>query len=273
MARATGRARAPGRLLGSLLIVLAGCASQPPPLPAALPSALPGAWLDPLRACGCSGPFRSHLRLQVTAPGHATTTIDGSLRAILPDTLWLTAGIGSFKPLFALLASADSAELLVHPQARYWITPRSAADWDSMSPATWARALHWALCPADLLRQFVPDGPGTMDADLWTLEGTVPRDSLRLRIRIDPQTSSVREIRISRSGVERCLARLASMTRVGTTWIPTVLDLRLPRDGFRLQAELLAIKPTARSALALPAFPRPPGWAQVREGEIVPGAP
>ena len=260
----------PWILLSALLVFSAGCATHPPPLPAALPSALPEAWLEPMRQSPCPGPMRANLRMEVRAPGQHSTTIEGSLRAILPDTLWLTAQYGPFRPLFALLATADSAEFLIHREARYWILPRTAVGWDSMTPPAWARALDWGLCPSDLLRRFVPDGPGTMQGNLWEVRGTIPGDSLRLQIRIAPGSASVREIRFLRGGVERLVARMEGETRIGNAWVPAVLDLRLPETDFSLRVEILAVRLLAREQGSVSPFLRPRGWRRVEGGGIVP---
>jgi hypothetical protein len=257
-------------------LVLSGCATHPPPLPAALPAQLPGAWLGPLASAPGPGPFRSELRIRISTRNRPQATLNGTLRAILPDTLEIGAQFGPFKPIFALHADADSCELLLHGEARYWIVAREHPDWELMTPAAWAQALEWALCPADLLRRLEPDGPGRMGEDgLWEISGPVRGTPFRVEARVDPRRRSVRGLRVSQSGVLRLEARLGAERRVGEAWIPTELTLRSPKENLVLETELLGPKGSPRSGLRIGPVVRPTGWQAVEGAAIlpVPGTP
>jgi hypothetical protein len=214
----------------------------------------------------CPAAFSASIRIRIEPKDGPGATIDGTLRAILPDTLALTARLGVFRPAFALRADADSAELLLHDERRYWVTARRDEDWETFNPSAWARALAWALCPADLLDRL--DGIEPLGGD----------DRVR-RVRGHFRGSPY----VAELGVERRPPRLASLRilagetvvlellqrdfrHMGDAWVPGLVEMRMPRQGLSARVEIIGgstgrpDRPPAVERL------RPPGWEPAGPG-------
>lgn len=263
------------RLVFGLCLVLgllAGCATRPPALPAVVPSELPGAWLEPLSKLPCPDPFRARLRIRIEAEGAPGFTADGSLVADAPRSLRLQARIGAFRPLFALIARADSCELLLHDESRYWVVPASPADWDRMDPAAWTQALYWALCPAGLYSELETDGPGKVSRTGWELEGRLRGTPHRFRLRLDPDRSALKELRIlGPAGEERLTAILGRPQKLKDAWLPRTLDLSFPSGGLRLKVEVNGLRVVSQEEAGQGDLIYPAGWEEIGPEGLQPG--
>jgi hypothetical protein len=266
------RAPAPLLRLGALsAIALWGCAPRPPALPGVRPADLPEAWLSELGAAPCPGGLEARLRMRVEVPGEPGVRIDGTLKARLPDSLRVTAKLGVFRPLFVLHARADSCGLLFHEEKAYWVTSRDEPDWRRMNPSAWARALGWALCPQSLARGLETDDPGRMEGRDWVVEGTMPGESGRMRMRVDPESRSVVGVELLDPELV-ARAELRGHRFLGEHWIATRVDLEVPRaEGrLRLQVELQGPGELGPGAVGDIPMLRPPGWAHVDPGGPAP---
>ncbi len=251
------------RTLALLLLGLSGCARLPAPLPSATPEQLPDAWLAPLRERPCPETLKANLRCRVVGKDASPVTVDGTLLLLGPDTLQVNGSYGPFRPLFALAADRDSAELLVHEQRRFWTVPRSSIDWALFNPAALARALAWSICPADLLARFQPRDKGRMEQGLWRVSGRATDLPYEVRLGINPEHAMLEEIRFLDGDEEILGARLLDPTRAGTHWMPSRVELRTGRDGPALQIEILRPRSADRGRDHLSARIRPPGWIAV----------
>jgi hypothetical protein len=242
-----------------------GCAHRPPPLPGVTPGELPGAWLDELAAAPCIPGLQARLKMRVDAEGEPAVRVDGTLAAVLPDTLKVTARLGAFRPLFVLHARADSAGLLFHEERAYWISSRGNIDWDRMNPSAWARALQWSLCPQALARELVATGPGRMEDRIWQVEGTIPGHDGTVRLHVDPRSRAVVGIDLLEDKDLVARARLRNYRYLGEFWIPTLVDLEVPQPQGRLELRVEILAPGLRDGRDFGEVPmlRPPGWTQV----------
>lgn len=258
--------------LGVAAVLLAGCATSPPPLPQAAPGELPQAWLKPLAAEPCPGPLKTRVHLRIETPDQPGVNLDGTLKMRPPSSLRLSGRIGVFRPIFDLLANRDSCELLVHEPRRFWITPRGAPEWRSMNPSAWVEVLGWALCPGSLVRRLLPDGPGRVEDRIWRVAGAISETPYRVELRIDPRSRSVTEIRIAGGNGEAVLARLGGYRWFRGAWMPRVLDLFAPGDGgtLHLRADLVGLQAVDPAEVGEPSLVRPPGWAPAGEREPIP---
>jgi len=203
--------------------------------------------------------------MRVDAEGEPAVRVDGTLAALLPDTLKVTARLGAFRPLFVLHARADSAGLLFHEDRAYWISARERIDWDRMNPSAWARALQWSLCPHALARDLSPAGPGRMEGRIWEVEGTVPAHHGTVRLHVDPRSRAIVGIDLLEEDLV-ARARLRNYRFLGEFWIPTLIDLEVPQPDGRLELRVELHAPELRRKDDVVEVPmlRPAGWVQVR---------
>jgi hypothetical protein len=249
-----------------MLFLAPSCALVPhgSPGPAVLPPA--GPWIRSLGEHPCAGPFRGHLRLRIQAAQGRPLGLDGALSAAPPETLRLSARVGPFRPVLALLAGADSCELLLHDQAAYWITPRGRPDWERMDPSAWATALGWALAPSRLLAAFRPETELAFSAGLAWCEGTLAGtgqeggEPLHLRAGLEPGTGRLKEFRVRAAGADLVVGTLDRYRKVAGGEVPTSLQVDMPGLKWGLHAELRDMVALRDRVSLREGFPRPPGW-------------
>lgn len=252
-------------LILAVLLVLAGCASAPPPLPGARPEALPEAWLGPLREAPCPPALSAHVRLRIDPPDRGAVRLDGDLRASLPDTIRLSGRVGVFRPIFQFLSVAGFAELLLHESRSYWIVPSDEPDWEVTNPAALRQAILWSLCPTTLLRSFRAADRGRMVGRTWQVAGELVGTPHPVRLYVEPRSRSVREIHLGADEDLRLVARLDDYVFLGSAWLPQTIELEIPGpDGATAIViglsglELLDPGATEREGLV-----QPPGWRHV----------
>jgi len=266
---AAGRAAAwaGATVCGVLLLVLSGCAARRPALPAVPSRELPGAWLRLLADRPCPDPFWARLRLRLEVPGQPGVTLEGMLRAQAPDTLRLTARLGPFRPVFALLANPDSAQILLHDAGEFWLVPRAVPDWAAMDPAAWSEALSWALCPARLLQRFEAEGPGNVAGSRWSVAGRLRGTPWGAALTMDTRTGALLSARVR--GGEAVAFELTAGRHgsVGGAWLPGRMEIRRPLDGLAINIERVAGGKQDPGEITPRDLVRPPGWSELR-GEI-----
>ncbi|MEZ4651265.1 MAG: hypothetical protein R3E97_21235 [Candidatus Eisenbacteria bacterium] len=256
---------APFTLLVAVFGFLTGCATTPPPLPAAYPDELPSAWLDALETGPCVSSIDARVRLRIDPPDGGAVNLDGDLRASLPDTLRLSGKVGVFRPVFQFVTVAGFSELLLHDARSYWIVPSDEPDWELMNPAAWRKAILWSLCPQSLLHTFRADDRGTMTGRVWTVSGTLVGTPYAVSLDIEPRSRSVRAIRL-RSGAEELLtADLGQYRFVEGAWVPqrAALRIRQPDGMTEVVIELVGASGLGVGALEGKGLVQPPGWDPV----------
>lgn len=203
--------------------------------------------------------------MRVDAEGEPAVRVDGTLAAIIPDTLKVTARLGAFRPLFVLHARADSAGLLFHEERAYWISSRDRVDWDRMNPSAWALALQWSLCPQALARELDAAGSGRMEDRIWQIDGSIPGHDGTVRLHVDPGSRSIVGIDLI-DGEVTARAKLRNYRYLDTFWIPTVIDLEVPQPQGRLELRVELHAPRLHDGQEFGEVPmlRPPGWTEVR---------
>ena len=217
----------------------------------------------------CPVAVSASIRIRLELPGGPGVTIDGTLRAIPPDTLALSARLGIFRPAFALRADADSAELLLHDDRRFWVTARSDEDWEAFNPSAWARALAWALCPGDLLDRL--DGVESAGGDdrTYRVRGRLRSSPFLVELGLDRRSPRLVSLRILAGETVVLVLRQRDFRHVGDAWIPGLVEMRMPRQGLSARVEIIGgstdrfDRPPAVERL------RPPGWAPVGPGEVL----
>ena len=254
-------------LLASVLVLLLGCATTPPPLPAAYPDELPEVWLDALESGPCVASIDARVRLRIHPPDRAAVNLDGNLRASLPDTLRLSGKVGVFRPVFQFVTVAGYSELLLHDARAFWIVPSDEPDWETMNPAAWRRAILWSLCPQSLLRTFRPDDRGSMSGRLWTVSGTLVGTPYAVTLDVEPKSRSVRSIRLENAGDELLTAELGDYRFLEDAWVPQRASLRIRQpDGMtEITIELVGASNLAPGALEGKGLIQPAGWEPVFE--------
>jgi hypothetical protein len=208
------------------------------------------------------------IRIRLEPQDGPGVTIDGTLRAIPPDTLALSARLGILRPLFALRADADSAELLLHDERRFWVTARGDEDWEALNPSAWARALAWALCPADLLDRLDGVEPAGGDDRVRRVRGRLRGSPYLAELGFERRTLRLVSLRILTGQTAVLELRQRDFRHVGDAWIPGLVEMGMPRHGLSARIEIIGgstdrpDRPPAVERL------RPPGWAPVGPGEV-----
>lgn len=245
--------------------VLLGCASQPPPLPAVRPETMPGAWMDLLAAAPCPDALQARVHMRLDAPGQPGVNLDGTLKVAPSGVLKLDGRLGVFRPIFNLIATGDEAQLLLHEERAFWVTPRGEADWAGMNPSAWASAVGWALCPSRLLQSLEPGEPGRVEGSDWIVRGALRGESIAVEVRIDRRNRALREIRLVASDGVEVGAELEGYRYLGEAWIPTAFTLALPHpEGtLRLRATLSGLGAPDPEVLRSIGILRPPGWMEL----------
>jgi hypothetical protein len=265
-------ARAPRRpvLLGVFsgglsLLIVCGCAGRGPtsgPPATGTPSAAEIRQL-------CPSVISAAVRIRVepqTGPG---ATIDGTLHAILPDTLVLSGRLGVFHPLFALRADADSAELLLHDAKRYWVSARADEEWSQLNPSAWARVLGWALCPGDLLARLDDVRPSGGDARIRYLTGRLRASPYLAELGFERRSSQLVLLRI-RDGDSLVLeSRQRDFRRRGRATLPGVMEMQIPPQSLSIRVELLRVDTSRSSHSPETGRLRPAGWTPALPGELL----
>jgi hypothetical protein len=265
---ARGMTSAPGLavVVPLALAIVAGCARGPHP--AVPPSFGAGEMAGELRRTS-PGAISASVRIRLEPEEGTGITIDGTLKAIPPDTLSLSARLGVFRPFFVLRADADSAELLLHEARRFWITARSDEDWTALNPSVWARAIAWALSPADLLDRLdnsrLVGGDGRVEQYRGELRGTPFEVELGIE-RGRPRLVSLRVLD-GEAVVLQLLQR--DFRRVGRAWIPGFLEMRMPRHRLTTRIEVLGVSASRFDPSPALERLRPKGWEPVRPGEAI----
>jgi hypothetical protein len=209
------------------------------------------------------------IRIRLEPRDGPGVTIDGTLRAIPPDTLALSARLGIFRPSFALRADADSAELLLHDERRFWVTARGDEDWEALNPSAWARALAWALCPADLLDRLDGVQPAGGDDRIRRVRGRLRGSPYLAELGLERRTLRLVSLRILTGETLVLELRQRNFRHVGDAWIPGLVEMGMPRYGLSARVEIIGgstdrpDRPPAVDRL------RPPGWAPVSPGEVL----
>jgi hypothetical protein len=216
----------------------------------------------------CPEALSASIRIRLEPQDGPGVTIDGTLRAIPPDTLALSARLGIFRPSFALRADADSAELLLHDERRFWVTARGDEDWEALNPSAWARALAWALCPADLLDRLDDVEPAGGDDRIHRVRGHLRGSPYLAELGLDRRTPRLVSLRILAREIVVLELRQRGFRHLGDAWIPGLIEMRMPRQGLSARVEIIGgstdrpDRPPAVERL------RPPGWAPVGPGEV-----
>jgi hypothetical protein len=250
---------------GLALLTGLACAGRKPPevLP---PPARPGPGGE-LRQT-CPEALSASIRIRLEPEDGAGVTIDGTLRAILPDTLALSARLGIFRPSFALRADADSAELLLHDERRFWVTARGDEDWEALNPSAWARALTWALCPADLLDRLDGVEPAGGDDRIRRLRGSLRGSPYLAELGLERRTPRLVSLRILSGEIVVLELRQRDFRHIGDAWVPGLVEMRMPRQRLSARVEIIG------GSTGRPDHPppverlRPFGWAPVGPGEV-----
>jgi hypothetical protein len=247
----------------ALLSVLA-CTGRPPPnlLPSPGES---GPEAELRRTCPVA--FSARVRIRLEREDGPGVTIDGTLRAIPPDTLALSARLGIFRPSFALRADADSAELLLHDARRFWVSARGDEDWVAFNPSAWARALAWALCPADLCEHLDGIEPAGGDDRVRRVRGRLRGSPLLAELDLDRRRPRLVHLRILTADAVVLELRQQEFHHFGDAWIPGVIELRMPRQGLSARVEIIGGSTSAFDRPPEVERLRPPGWAPVSPGE------
>ncbi len=249
---------------GLALLLGLACAHRPRPEP--LPPSVAGRPEVDLRR-NCPAQFAARTRIHFAPEDGPGVTLDGNLQLILPDTVALSARLGVFRPVFALRADADSAELLLHDTRRYWVSARGDEDWGAINPSAWARALAWALCPADLYDRLDAIAPAGGDEQVRIVQGRLRASPYRVQLALERQRSRLVRLRFLVGDTLVLELRPQGFRRHGSAWIPEVVDLRAPRPGLSARIEIIGgttsrpDRPPAVERL------RPPGWAPVGLGD------
>ena len=216
----------------------------------------------------CPEALSASIRIRLEPQDGAGVTIDGTLRAIIPDTLALSARLGIFRPSFALRADADSAELLLHDERRFWVTARGDEDWEALNPSAWARALAWALCPADLLDRLDGVEPAGGDDRIRRLRGSLRGSPYVAELGLERRTPRLVSLRILTGEIVILELRQRDFRHIGDAWIPGLVEMRMPRQRLSARVEIIGgstgrpDRPPSVERL------RPPGWAPVGPGEV-----
>jgi hypothetical protein len=213
------------------------------------------------------------LRIRLEPQDGPGVTIDGTLRAILPDTLALSARLGIFRPSFALRADADSAELLLHDERRFWVTARGDEDWEALNPSAWARALAWALCPADLLDRLDGLEPVGGDDRIRRVRGRLRGSPYLAELGIERRTPRMVSLRILTGEIVVMELRQRDFRHVGDAWIPGLVEMRMPRQHLSARIEIIGGSTDRPGRLPSVERLRPPGWAPVGPGEVLSPVP
>jgi hypothetical protein len=225
--------------------------------------------------------------------------MSGQLRADLPAQLRLGAHYGAIGPVFALLANADSCELLFHRERLYWTSARDAPDWRRLNPSAWVRAVEWALSPASLIHSIRFDSDGAMPsagadttaktdgpagagrgeaADdgtpngvdpgqpaedrLWSRSGKVAAAGLGILLRGEPGSRLLKDVSLWDGPEPLLTIRFESYFQREGGPLPRKLAIFSPRDHLRVDLEIQGWE--AASAMDEPPTPlRPPGWLPV----------
>lgn len=258
-----------GRLVvtavGLALLAVLGCTGRRPP-----PAVPPPGWAEPERNLrpACPVAVSASLRIRLEPQDGPGMTIDGTLRAILPDTLALTARLGVFRPAFALRADADSAELLLHDQRRYWVTARPDEDWEALNPSAWARAFAWALCPADLLDRLDGIEPAGGDDRVRRVRGRLRGSPYVAELGVERRPPRLVSLRLLAGETVVLELRQRDFRHMGDAWVPGLVEMRMPRQGLSARVEFIG------GSAGRPDHPpaverlRPPGWEPVGPGEV-----
>jgi hypothetical protein len=251
---------------GVALLSLLGCAGRRPAV-SLPPTAGVGPEAELRRVCPAA--FAASVRIRLEPEDGPGATIDGMLRAILPDTLALSARLGIFRPAFALRADADSAELLLHDARRFWVTARPDEDWEALNPSAWARALAWALCPADLFARLDGVEPAGGDDRVRRVRGRLRGSPYLAELDLDRHAPRLVRLRILTGQSLVMELRQLQFRHLGDAWIPGVIEMRMPQHRLSARIEIIG------GSTSLPDRPpevdrlRPPGWAPAGPGETV----
>ena len=250
---------------GLALLTVLACTGRRPPETLPPPAGLrPGGELRQT----CPEALSASIRIRLEPEDGAGVTIDGTLRAILPDTLALSARLGIFRPSFALRADADSAELLLHDERRFWVTARGDEDWEALNPSAWARALAWALCPADLLDRLDGVEPAGGDDRIRRLRGSLRGSPYLAELGLERRTPRLVSLRILTGEIVVLELRQRDFRHVGDAWIPGLVEMRMPRQRLSARVEIIGgstgrpDRPPSVERL------RPSGWVPVGPGEV-----
>lgn len=246
-------------LLGALAVT-AGCAPSRPGLPGVPPTALPDAWTTELARESSPHPLSAGVRWQITTPGRPRAELDGKLELDPGRALLLSASYGVFRPIFALRATADSVQLLVHERRVYSTAGRRVEDLGVNPAALLVQAVDWVLAPEQLWRRFQPRDGGTFDGPLWIVSGRVD-EALDLELSVDPKRRLLAGVRVLSEGERVVEAKVLRAGRVGDALLPRRILVELPASETTLEVELVGLE--ARESLAPPELVRPAGWRRV----------
>ncbi len=246
-----------------LSVLAPGCGPRPPALPPVTPDQLPSVWLDSLSVRSCPDPLRARLVLRVEPRDQSAVTLDGTLNAVLPDTMQLGVRLGAFRPLFALRADADSCQILVHGESAYWTTSRNAPHWGVMNPSAWVTALGWALCPRDLYMSLEPDGPGRIERGRWHLRGRLAGTPFEARLEVDVSNGSLVSLQVFEGDRTLLEAGITRYLNSASGWVPTRIDLDAPVEGIRVRIHAESLGRWSAGRLEQDLILRPPGWQRV----------
>jgi hypothetical protein len=249
---------------GLALFLAAGCAGRPRPI--LLPPPGSAETVAEMRR-GCPSAVSASVRIRLEPEGRSGVTINGTLRAILPDTLALSARLGVFRPFFALRADADSAELLLHDARQFWVTARADEDWRALNPSAWARALAWALCPADLLDRLDGLEPSGGDGRIRRVRGRLRGSPFLAELGIERRTARLVSLRLAEGTAVVLELKQQGFHRYGDVWIPGVVELRMPRHGLSAAVEILKASTSRPDRPPAVERLRPPAWGPVAPGE------
>lgn len=279
-AKATGLAAAGGLRVatgvavasGLAVLLVAGCARGPHP--ALLPSPGAGDPVGELRRT-CPAAISARVRIRLEPEKGTGITIDGTLKAILPDTLSLSARLGIFRPFFALRADADSTELLLHEARHFWVTARTDEDWRGLNPSAWARVLAWALCPADLLDRLDGIRPAGGDERIRTVRGRLRGSPFEAELGVERRVPRLASLRVLEGETVVMEMRQRDFRHVGDAWVPRIVETRMPRHGLTARIEIIDVSASRPDPPPAVERTRPPGWDPVHPGEpffVLPGA-